>query len=43
MNKERIRAKVTLGLPLTKREKAYFILFIAKDESEYKPLLRDLI
>jgi hypothetical protein len=42
MNKERIRAKVTLGLPLNKREKAYYILFIAKDESEYKQLLREI-
>lgn len=39
VNKERISAKVKLGLPLTKRERAFYILFIAKDESEYKHLL----
>ena len=39
MNAEKIKSKVALGLPLNKRERAYFILFIAKDESEYKHLL----
>ena len=39
MNKERIKAKAELGLPLTARERAIYILFIAKDESEYKHLL----
>lgn len=29
MNKEKIRAKAILGLPLTKRERAYYLLFIA--------------
>ena len=29
MNKERIRAKAILGLPLTAKEKAVYLLFIA--------------
>ncbi len=32
MNKDMIRAKVTLGLPLTKKERAYYLLIIATDE-----------
>ena len=31
MNKDIIRAKAILGLPLTKRERAYYLLFIATD------------
>ena len=35
MNKAMIRAKVTLGLPLTKKERVYYLLFIATfDEME---------
>lgn len=30
--KERIRAKAILGLPLTQRERAMFLCFIATDE-----------
>lgn len=32
MNKERIRCKALLGLPLTQREKSMFILLIATDK-----------
>lgn len=36
---ERIRAKAKLGLPLTERERALFILFIASDK-ELKDFLK---
>lgn len=39
MNKEQIKAKVLLCLPLTERERAIYILFIAKDKTEYEQLL----
>lgn len=32
MNKERIRAKAVLGLPLTERERAAYLLLIATTE-----------
>ena len=37
--KERIRAKALLGLPLTKRERALFLLYIVT-ESELKYFLK---
>lgn len=36
---ERIRAKTKLGLPLTERERALFLLFIANDK-ELKEFLK---
>ena len=36
---ERIRAKATLGLPLTERERALYLLFIASDK-ELKEFLK---
>ena len=32
MLKNKIRAKIVLGLPLTKRERAYYLLFISTIE-----------
>lgn len=39
MNKEKIRAKAMLGLPLNERERATFLLFVATDE-EAKTFLK---
>lgn len=39
MNKQKIRSKALLGLPLTARERAMFLLFIATNE-EMKAFLR---
>lgn len=34
MNKEKIKAKIILRLPLTDREKAYAILYMGYDEKQ---------
>lgn len=39
MNKDMIRAKAILGLPLTKRERAYYLLFVATSK-EMKAFLK---
>ena len=39
MKKEEIRAKAILGLPLTQKERAYYLLIIANDE-EVKAFLK---
>lgn len=39
MNRENIRARALLGLPLTARERATFLLFIASDD-EVKTFLK---
>lgn len=41
MNKERIRAKAFLGLPLTAKEMAVYLLFIASTAAA-KEILQDL-
>ena len=38
MNKEQIKAKAVLGLPLSDRERAIYLLLLASDE-EYKAFL----
>lgn len=42
MNKERIRAKAILGLPLTARERAVYLLFIASDKEMREFLAREV-
>lgn len=39
MNEKQIKAKVIFDLPLTKKEEAYYLLFMASDE-EIKEYLR---
>lgn len=41
MNKERIRAKVILGLPLTIHERAVYLLLIASEEEMREFLARE--
>lgn len=42
MNNERIRAKAILGLPLTARERAVYLLFIASEEEMREFLAREV-
>lgn len=41
MNKERIRAKIILGLPLTARERATYLLLIASLDEMHEFLKRE--
>lgn len=41
MNKQRIKCKAILGLPLTERERAYYLLFLATDEEVKCFLLKE--
>lgn len=41
MNKERIRAKAILGLPLTEKERAVYLLFIASTAAAKEFLKRE--
>ena len=36
MNKQKIKCKAILGLPLTARERAYYLLYIATSEQAKK-------
>ena len=41
MNKEKIKAKVLLNIPLTQKEKAIYLLFIATIEQAKEYLQKD--
>ena len=41
MNKQKIKCKAILGLPLTARERAMFLLFIATNEEMKEFLARE--
>lgn len=40
MNKQKIKCKAILGLPLTARERSYYLLFLATDD-EVKEFLKN--
>lgn len=42
MNKEKIKAKVLLNIPLTQKEKAIYLLFIATIEQAKEYLKREV-
>lgn len=41
MNREQIKSKAVLGLPLTDQERAIYLLFIASDEESKAFLIRE--